>query len=161
MFRKALVIASIALCVVIAKADDSRQSIISHIMAGGTITVNQPAALDSLIARPAVAIADGASATESRPSEASSTRSGYRVQLFEDNNPRSARSQAENYHRRVQAEFPQLRSYISFNTPYWRLKAGDFRTRAEAESVLSELKQAYPAIAPYMRVVRDKINITE
>ena len=89
------------------------------------------------------------------------TRTGYRVQVFDDNNPRTARSNAEAAHRRLAAEFPEMRSYISFNSPYWRVKAGDFRTRAEAEAAMAEIQHAFPALAGYIRIVRDKINVND
>ncbi len=54
-----------------------------------------------------------------------------------------------------------MRSYIMFNSPYWRVKVGDFRTRAEAEAAMAELRHAFPSMAAYMRIVRDKINTYE
>lgn len=137
------------------------ESIVAHIQASGNITISQPAALDSLLQRPTVPTVDSedAPAKTATPDKAAATRSGYRIQVYEDNNPRTARQQAEAYNARVTAEFPNLRTYVSFNSPYWRVKAGDFRTRAEAESVLNEMKESMPGIAAYMRIVRDKINI--
>ncbi len=139
------------------------QSIVTAIESGGTIKIHQPAALDSLLRTRPEASAhsteiDTAAAGVSEQSSQHS-RSGYRVQIFEDNNPLTARRQAEAYNARMHNEFPQIRSYISFNSPYWRVKAGDFRNRAEAEAVLAELRQAFPSLAAYMRIVRDKINI--
>lgn len=148
--------ASILLLIACYVANAETPEIMASIEAGGNITIVQPAALDSLLTRKTT-IMDNESGKMS--GEATATRSGYRVQLFEDNNPRTARRDAESYHTRVQAEYPHIRSYISFNSPYWRVKAGDFRTRAEAESVLAQLRHSFPAIAGYMRVVRDKINI--
>lgn len=133
------------------------QSIIAEIEAPGNIRIFQPAVLDSMLCRPANA--SGASDVNSVEASATQSRSGYRVQIFEDNNPHSARQNAENYNARMRSEFPHLRSYVSFNSPYWRVKVGDFRNRAEAESILAELRQAFPSLAAYMRIVRDKINI--
>ena len=147
--------AGIILLVACFTAKAETPAIMASIEEGGNITVVQPAALDSLLARKTTT----ADNEQGKTSGDATTRSGYRVQLFEDNNPRTARREAESYHARIQAEYPHIRSYISFNSPYWRVKAGDFRTRAEAESVLAQLRHTFPAIASYMRVVRDKINI--
>lgn len=134
-------------------------AIISDIETGGNITIHQPAALDSLLVRQ-LAPAGVEAKTEAAEETASrQSRSGYRVQIFEDNNPHTARRQAEAYNARMHSEFPHINSYISFNSPYWRVKAGDFKSRAEAEAALSELRQAFPSLAAYMRIVRDKINI--
>lgn len=137
-------------------------SICNHIVAAGNITINQPEALAKLLEHTPKAAADEPEAAEaSEQHTQQNTRVGYRVQVFDDNNPRTARSQAEATHRRISAEFPEMRSYVTFNSPYWRVKAGDFRTRAEAEAAMAEIKAAFPALAGYIRVVRDKIYISE
>lgn len=136
------------------------QGIVADIESRGNIRIHQPAALDSLLRRQAgnaQSAENGAAASETESAQHS--RSGYRVQIFEDNNPHTARRNAEAYNARMQAEFPHIRTYMSFNSPYWRVKAGDFRSKAEAEAVLAELRHAFPALAAYMRIVRDKINI--
>ena len=139
------------------------QNIVANIQAGGTIKIHQPAALDSLLSHRPETSANtpelGSAAAGGTEHSSPQSRSGYRVQIFEDNNPHTARRQAEAYNARMHSEFPHIRSYISFNSPYWRVKAGDFRNRAEAEAVLAELRQAFPSLAAYMRIVRDKINI--
>lgn len=137
-------------------------SISDSINASGTITVNQPAKLSELLVRHATAEPEAGEASESTAAHRGTgthvTRTGYRVQIFEDNNPRSARSQAERYHAEISNQFPHIRSYVTFNSPYWRVKAGDFRTRSEAEAAMAEFRQAFPGVASYMRVVRDRIN---
>lgn len=135
-------------------------SICWHITAAGHITLNQPAALARLLEYVPVADPDDASERDMH-NRSAATRSGYRVQVFDDNNPRTARSNAEAAHRRLSAEFPEMRSYISFNSPYWRVKAGDFRTRAEAEAAMAEIQRLFPGYAGYIRIVRDKINVND
>ena len=133
---------------------------LSHITAAGNITINQPEALARLLEYIPAAESAESSDGEIHPGSVA-TRTGYRVQVFDDNNPRTARSNAEAAHRRLAAEFPEMRSYISFNSPYWRVKAGDFRTRAEAEAAMAEIQHAFPALAGYIRIVRDKINVND
>lgn len=138
------------------------QSIIDRITSFGNIRVYQPENLYRLI-EPTVStdsIAPGeGTATVDESDENATTRSGYRVLVFDDNNPRTARTQAEARHRQMQSEFPNLRAYVTFNSPYWRVKVGDFRTRGEAEAAMAEMRHAFPSLAAYMRIVRDKINI--
>ena len=129
------------------------------IEASGNVTVDQPEALARLIVHTPVAQSSDDSETPHRT--VSATRTGYRVQVFDDNNPRTARAGAEAANSRMAAEFPHMRSYLSFNSPYWRVKVGDFRTRAEAEAAMAEIRQAMPHLAPYLRVMRDKININD
>lgn len=138
-------------------------SIVEHIEAEGNIRIFQPAALLPLLE--AVKASEPAAETESgnpRNKPAASqhgTRWGYRVQIFDDNNPRTARQEAERRHALMAKDFPQIKSYVTFNSPYWRVKVGDFRSRSEAEAAMAELRHAFPSMAAYMRIVRDKINI--
>lgn len=145
-----------------AGAAAEQPSIVQHITASGNITIEQPEALAKLVERPQTAVSANdteLSGSVETPAPAhATTRTGYRVQVFDDNNPRTARSQAEARHSQVQSLFPHMRAYVTFNSPYWRVKVGDFRTRAEAEAAMAELRHAFPSMAAYMRIVRDKIN---
>lgn len=137
------------------------QTIIDHITSFGNIRVFQSENLYRLIEP--VAVPDSIANVDTEvdvdeADESATSRTGYRVLVFDDNNPRTARSQAESRHRQMQAEFPQMRAYVTFNSPYWRVKVGDFRTRGEAEAAMAELRHKFPALAAYMRIVRDKIN---
>lgn len=83
-----------------------------------------------------------------------SKRGGYRIQVFSDNNLRTAKSAAERRKHAVESEKPGLSVTISFEAPYWRVRAGNFRTYNEANNMLSELKEAMPSFASEMRIVR-------
>ena len=50
-------------------------------------------------------------------------------------------------------------TYIIYNSPFFRLRVGDFRSYEEANRALQDLKNAFPQFAREMRVVRDKINV--
>ncbi len=136
-------------------------SIVDHITLSGRIAIYQPDALAGLVSAASVPVSDKAESQAADHVAEPSVRSGFRVQVFDDNNPRTARKQAEARYRQVHAQFPHLRSYVTFNSPYWRVKVGDFRTRAEAEATMAELRHAFPSMAAYMRIVRDKINTVD
>lgn len=137
----------------------SSVSIVDTIVASGNIVIDQPEALARLLVyRPVIVTDSEAEASENQHSHPV-VRTGYRVQVFDDNNPRTARRNAEAANQRIASQFPHLRSYMSFNSPYWRVKVGDFRSRAEAEATMAEIRQAFPSLSPYLRVVRDKINL--
>lgn len=88
----------------------------------------------------------------------SSTRVGYRIQVFDDNNVRTAQHEAQNRKRHIESRFPEYRVYTQFNSPYWRVKVGDFRTRSEAEAAMAAIRSAFPGYGAQLRVVRDRIN---
>lgn len=133
--------------------------ILSKIRASGNVVVIQPVSLDSLlmpVESDAAAVAEG----EGRQ-HASASRTGYRIQVFDDNNPRTAAAHAKQREQQVRAAFPHLKAYVSFNSPYWRVKVGDFRTRGEAEAAMEEIREVFPQYGAYLRIVPDKINISD
>ena len=86
---------------------------------------------------------------------------GYRVQIYSDNNQRTARAEAQRRANAIHAHFPQYKVYVVFQSPYWRVKIGDFRSRSQAEETIEDLRQKLPAYGKEMRVIRDHINFSE
>lgn len=157
---KAICPAIVPVVCILAGAPRTGATIVNQIESDSTIVINQPAKLDSLLARKAIVAPvpdDNAAENGGEETSVRKTRAVFRVLLYEDNNPLSARRSAESYVRRFQEDFPDIPSYISFNSPYWKVSVGNYRSRGEAQAMLAEFKNAYPGAAPYMRVVRDKI----
>ncbi len=128
-------------------------------LASGTVEVSLPAGFISrLAARPAAEAAPDAEDTAPASATRAKSRTGYRVQIFDDNNARTAKHEAQARRARVGSRFPEYKTYISFNSPYWRVKVGDFRTRSEAEAAMGAIRAAFPAYGSQLRVVRDRIN---
>jgi len=84
---------------------------------------------------------------------------GYRVQVYADNNVRSAKVEARQRERAVGQAFPELSTYVAYASPYWRLRVGDFKSQYEAEKAAAEIRKAFPGYAREVRVVRDRVNI--
>lgn len=141
-------------------ATDSVISIVENINTSGNISIEQPENLARMLVRVAQpSESDAEAGTHVATISPASTRGGYRVQVFDDNNPRTARAQSEARRRQIVEAFPQWPCYVSFNSPYWQVRVGDFTTRGQAEAALAEIRDAFPATSAYIRVVRDKINI--
>lgn len=119
---------------------------------GGQITINQPDALRERLKRKAVAPKD-------ETSDEVTKAAGYRIQVFSDNNQRTAKSQAQVREQNISTRFPHLKVYRTYKSPQWRVRVGDFRTRAEAEQVMVEIKEAFPYYAGEVMVVVDNINL--
>ncbi|MDE6415566.1 MAG: SPOR domain-containing protein [Duncaniella sp.] len=146
-----------------ALADKDTPNIVAHIMADSTNSVVQPAELYQRIVfvaeeEPAREQAGTASGEVSSPG---SHQAGFRVQVFSDNNTRTAKNEARAKARQVSSRFPNLSTYVRYTSPYWRLKVGDFRTRQEADEVADQLRKAFPAFSKEIRVVRDRINLSD
>lgn len=143
-----------------ALADVNTMTIVDHITTGTENVVTQP---DELLKRlmPVIEVAE--EDEEERDEAARPTGShpaGYRVQVFSDNNTRTAKAEASAKQRVISARFPQYQTYIKYTSPYWRLKIGDFRTQQEANAAADELRKAFPAYSKEIRVVRDRISLS-
>lgn len=134
-------------------------TIVDHITTGTENTVTQPEALLKRL----VPIVNPDEDEENRdePSRPVNGRlAGYRVQVFSDNNVRTAKAEAASKQRIISARFPQYQTYVRYNSPYWRLKVGDFKTQQEANAAAEELRKAFPAYSKEIRVVRDRISLS-
>ncbi|MCS6933967.1 MAG: hypothetical protein NZM35_02300 [Chitinophagales bacterium] len=79
------------------------------------------------------------------------TTDGYRLQItYTDVRDEVYKSKANLY--RI---FPELRSYVDYDAPYYKLKVGDFATRLEATYYLQQIITHYPGAF----IVKDKIKI--
>ncbi|MET3977535.1 MULTISPECIES: SPOR domain-containing protein [unclassified Mucilaginibacter] len=75
---------------------------------------------------------------------------GYRVQIYSGSN----RGAAFNAQAKFNMEFPEMRTYIVYKEPNFKVRAGDFRSRIEAERMKEQLKPWFPA----MFIISEKIN---
>lgn len=134
-------------------------TIVDHITAGTENTVTQP---DELLKR-LYTIVEVTEEDEDRPEESArpvnGRMAGYRVQVFSDNNVRTAKAEASTKQRVISARFPQYQTYVRYTSPYWRLKVGDFKTMQEANAAADELRKAFPQYSKEIRVVRDRISL--
>ena len=136
-------------------------SITETINSSGIITVSHPDALERRISPFQAVVGDDASADSidiNTSSDAVRKIGGYRVQIFSDNNNRTAKNEAQAKAVAINEAFPQYPTYVVYTSPYCRVKVGDFRSREEAELIANEIKRAFPAYAREIRVVRDRIN---
>lgn len=132
--------------------------ITDHIRSAGH-TVIQSEAISALLMRQECEADEPAADGDVTVHTAPTVRAaGFRVQVYSDNNVRTAQSEARSRGRRIQNAFPELRTYVVYNAPYWRLKIGDYGTRSEAEAAAAEIRSTFPAFAKEVRVVRDNIN---
>jgi len=67
--------------------------------------------------------------------------SGFRIQLYVGN----LRQEADNAKSYVYQLFPELNPYVSYSQPSYRVKAGDFMYRADAEEYLAQIRLQYPS----------------
>lgn len=87
---------------------------------------------------------------------------GYRIQVFSDGrNQSTLESRAKARGSMILSKFPKYKGqiYTFSSSPNWYTRVGNFRTSAEANSALTELKKAFPNISSEMRVVKSQIVV--
>ena len=87
---------------------------------------------------------------------------GYRIQVFSDGrNQSSLESRARARGNMILSKFPKYKGqvYTFSSSPNWFTRIGNFRTAAEANSALTELKKAFPNLSSEMRVVKSQIVV--
>jgi hypothetical protein len=114
----------------------------------GKVQVVAPPLFDTLLAKRASLNKGGGGGSSTAGGYSSSY--GYRVQIYSGSN----RSAAFNAQAKFNKEFPEMRTYIIYREPNFKVRAGDFRSRIEAERMKEELKSLFPA----MFIVSEKIN---
>lgn len=68
------------------------------------------------------------------------TMKGYRLLVINTNK----REDAIAAKTQVYTYFPELKAYLLYQTPYFKLKAGNFKTRDEAEEYRKKLNVIFP-----------------
>lgn len=81
---------------------------------------------------------------------------GWRIQIFFEAGNYS-KTQAMEAKTEFVSKYPDLRNYLIFQEPYYKVRIGDYRTKIEAEKVLKEIIDDYPNAF----VVKDEINFPE
>lgn len=80
------------------------------------------------------------------------TAPGYRI-LVVNTNDRAKASEAKT---RIYQQFPELPAYLMYQSPFYKLKVGNFRERSEAEDYLKDIQRLFPS---GVYVVRDVIEV--
>jgi hypothetical protein len=80
---------------------------------------------------------------------------GYRIQVYMGNNQKKSKSEALKREEMIKEKYPDLPAYLSFVSPFWRLRIGDFRTHTEALVSMRELLTDFPELKGQVYVVKD------
>lgn len=156
--NKHLILLSICLFFIsTAYSQKSTRDIISNIntpIAGqGRVKVMQDETIDSYLALPQN---DSGKVNIIRLSD--ERMNGFKIQVFTGNDQSRSRAKAEERQAQLRQEFPQHQAEVTYNSPSWRLRVGNFVTKADAEIELAKLKKAFPSFSKEMYIVPDTIR---
>ena len=85
---------------------------------------------------------------------------GYRIQIVNTTD----RNLAIDAKTKVYQLYPELKAYLLFQSPYYRIKVGNFKVRSEAESYIKSLQRDFPGsifIVKDVIEVKPEIDFTE
>lgn len=83
--------------------------------------------------------------------------SGFRIQVYFGDNSRRGKADARAAGQKFKNNFPGLPVYVSFVSPHWLCRVGDFQTNDEAAALLQEIREM--GIFPEAVIVKSKINV--
>ena len=69
-------------------------------------------------------------------------RKGFRVQIYSGTN----RSEAYAVQARFRNQFSDMDTYITYSEPNYRVKVGDFRSRAQADEFMKTIRSQYKSV---------------
>ena len=81
------------------------------------------------------------------------TMKGYRLLVMNT----TKRNEAMDAKTRIYTHYPELKAYLVYQSPYFKLKAGNFKTREEADRYRIELNSIFPK---GVFILNDLIEVT-
>jgi hypothetical protein len=113
----------------------------------GSLNVNQDDRIESLIAK------------QRSLYYVDSSFSGYRIHVFMEIG-NEALKHAQEVKKQFEKSFPDIPIYLTYSEPYFRLRAGNFRNRVEAEKCLRRIKPRFKeAFVTADMIYRPKIEM--
>ena len=103
---------------------------IAFAQSNGSVNVSQDDRIESLISK------------QRQLYKLDSSFSGYRIHIFMEIG-NEALKHAEDVKKQFEKTFPDIPIYLTYAEPYFRLRAGDFRNRVEAEKCLRRVKPKF------------------
>ena len=98
-----------------------------------TVVVHKDPRIDMLIKKKAAI-------NKATKKNSARTMRGYRLLVINTNN----RNDAIAAKSRIYTFYPELKAYLQYQTPYYKLKAGNFQTREEAEKYRRRMATMFP-----------------
>ena len=133
---------------------DSVYNIVDTINMSGVIEIIQPNGLDSRMKSDTDIRYGGEKASK----DMGNNYIRYSIQIFSENKGASSKKNAEYRKRVVEQRMPGTHATVVYDSPYWRVRAGSYRTESEARAAEREMKSKFPSFAGEIRIVRIRVN---
>ena len=121
-------------------------ALIGFAQSHGSVHIDQDGRIESLIAK------------QRKLYFVDSSFNGYRIHVFMEIG-NDALQHAEQVKRQFERAFPDIPIYLTYAEPHFRLRAGDFRNRVEAEKCLRRIKPRFKeAFVTADKIYRPKLE---
>lgn len=134
----------------------------------GSITIYQDESIEGLIGSKFVANVsrtpssidegDADTNTAAKPQGYREAR-GYKIQVFSGNEQRRSKAEAYAKKDQIQNLYPELEINVTFRSPVWRVRVGNYRSYEEAFEAMKDMKEAFPAFGKEMQIVEAVVKL--
>lgn len=77
---------------------------------------------------------------------------GYRIQVYSGNDQKRSKDEAYSRRSQIKSTYPNMDVNITYASPVWRVRAGSFKTRNEAEQALKEMRSSFSSFGKEMHI---------
>jgi len=84
---------------------------------------------------------------------------GYMVQAYSGNNQRKSKDEAFALQTKIKNLYSDTETYVKFDSPFWKLYVGNYRSFEEASQMLRALRLQFPQIKNEIYVVEGEIRL--
>lgn len=138
-------IESIADSVATASVSISHELSVPDPETGARVIVNQSEAITGI--------------TERQTSTQKRETRGYRIQIFSNNRGAEAKTKAFKIKENVQTKNPDLDVYVTYTSPFWKVRIGNCETHEEAQKLRTEIIRQFPEYAPETYIVPSTVLV--
>ena len=78
---------------------------------------------------------------------------GYRIQILSVSSYNTNIDTLKSYTQRFEEEFPDIRAYLQYTDPDFKIRVGNFRTRIETIPALKRIRKKYAGAYPVKTVI--------
>lgn len=110
----------------------------------GTVTIYQDKLVDELVQK------------QVKLNESGNSQEGYRIQIFSDSGNNS-KAKAQTAMDEFLSKHPEMKAYLVFKSPNYKVKVGDFRSKLDAIRYLTQVSAEFPNAF----IISDLINLPQ
>ena len=93
--------------------------------------------------------------------KATSIIQGFRIQVFSSNSQKTAKWRALDMKEKMTNAFPGVPVYIVYQSPFWKVRMGDFKEQGEAQLLRTDVVEKFPSLHGDVYIVKEYIEIAQ